>query len=200
MAKAWVVMLFSAILTLLIKNPSLTVKAMISGSHSAVNLSLELLAVYSLWLGFFKIIEKVGLADKLAWALKPIVKFLFPSLNDEGRKFVTMNISANILGLGNAATPMAINAVKTMDNGKETATDDMKMLVVLSATSLQLLPTTVIGLRASHGSINPTDFLLPCIVATIVSTVLGIVMVKTICLIKRKTAHAKKSVLMRRKI
>lgn len=191
MAKVWVIMLISAILTLLFRDPSAAVNAMVSGSHNAVELSLQLLALYSLWLGFFGIVERTGIADKLAWALKPIVKFLFPNISDEGRKYVTMNISANLLGLGNAATPMAINAVKAMDAGSETATENMKMLLVLSSTSLQLLPTTVIGLRASHGSVNPTDFLLAELVATVLSTFLGVITVKIIQAIKKRQKRKK---------
>ncbi len=89
-----------------------------------------------------------------------------------------MNISANLLGLGNAATPMAISAIKHMDDGSGKASTDMIMLTVISATSLQLLPTTVIGMRATAGSANPTDFLFPSLIATVLSTFIGIVLVK----------------------
>lgn len=193
MSKVWLIILLSAITTLLFKDPSAAINAMTKGSHAAVTLAMELVALYAFWLGFFAIIEKIGLADKLARLLKPVVRFLFPGLNDEGSKNVTMNISANILGLGNASTPMAIRAIAQMqgDNGK--ASDNMIMMVVISATSLQLLPTTVIGMRATHGSANPADFLLPTLAATIVSTVTGVVLVKLLGAIKRKIRAKKEA-------
>ena len=89
-----------------------------------------------------------------------------------------MNVSANLLGLGNAATPMAISAISRMDDGNPRASVDMIMLTVISATSLQILPTTVIGMRAAAGSANPADFLFPSLIATVLSTLIGIVGVK----------------------
>ena len=191
MSKVWYVMLLGAVSALLFTDPGKAVTAMISGSHAAVKLAIELAALYGFWLGFFGIIEKIGLADFLSRVLRPVVKFLFPGLNDKGRKFVTMNMAANLLGLGNAATPMAMRAIREMDNGGTRATQNMIMLTVISATSLQLLPTTVIGMRATHGSLNPADFLLPATVATVVSTILGITLVKLIGWLLRKL-HAKK--------
>ena len=174
----WVVMLIVSIAVLIFVNPSAALSAMTQGSLDSVNLAMRLVALYAFWLGFFSILEKIGLANKLAKILRPLVKFLFPKSKDETNKLVTMNMSANFLGLGNAATPMAINAVKSMDDGSGKATLNMIMLVVISSTSLQLLPSTVIALRAAHGSTNPTDFMLASLIATVTSTILGVVMVK----------------------
>lgn len=187
-------MLLSSVTALLFTNPGKAVTAMIAGSHASVKLAIELAALYGFWLGFFGIIEKIGLADKLGRLLHPVVNFLFPGLNKKGEKYVTMNMAANLLGLGNASTPMAIKAIKEMDDGSGKVSQNMIMLTVLSSTSLQLLPTTVIGLRATHGSVNPADFLIPATVATIVSTVLGITLVKLIGLMlkKRKIKKEKK--------
>ena len=212
-------MLLGAVSALLFTDPGKAVTAMIAGSHAAVKLSIELTALYGFWLGFFGIVEKTGIADFLGRRLHPVVKFLFPGLNKEGEKYVTMNMAANLLGLGNASTPMAIKAIAEMEkdvppteekphedgkpveknnapiratkktpledgkpveknNAPIRATKNMIMLTVISCTSLQLLPTTVIGLRATHGSVNPVDFLLPTVVATVASTLLGIVAVK----------------------
>ena len=187
-------MLLSSVTALLFTNPGKAVTTMIAGSHASVKLAIELAALYGFWLGFFGIIEKIGLADKLGHLLHPVVNFLFPGLNKKGEKYVTMNMAANLLGLGNASTPMAIKAIKEMDDGSGKVSQNMIMLTVLSSTSLQLLPTTVIGLRATHGSVNPADFLIPATVATIVSTVLGITLVKLIGLMlkKRKSKKEKK--------
>lgn len=198
-------MLLGAVCALLFTDPGKAVTAMIAGSHAAVKLSIELVALYGFWLGFFGIVEKTGIADFLGRVLHPIVKRLFPGLSKEGEKYVTMNMAANLLGLGNASTPMAIKAIaemekdldpkteeKLVENGKLVKTSkehyprnkkiraskNMIMLTVISCTSLQLLPTTVIGLRATHGSVNPVDFLLPTAVATVASTLIGIVAAK----------------------
>lgn len=191
MSKVWYVMLLGSIAALLFTDPGKAVTAMIAGSHASVKLAIELAALYGFWLGFFGIIEKIGLADLLSKWLRPVVRFLFPGLGEKGGKYVTMNMAANLLGLGNASTPMAIRAIGEMDTGSTRASQNMIMLMVISATSLQLLPTTVIGLRATHGSVNPADFLLPATIATVVSTLIGITLVKLIGLLGRKL-HAQK--------
>ena len=194
MSKVWYIMLLSSVTALLFTNPGKAVTAMIAGSHASVKLAIELAALYGFWLGFFGIIEKIGLADKLGRLLHPVVNFLFPGLNKKGVIHVTMIIAAHLLGLGSGSTRMAIKAIKEMDDGSGKVSQNMIMLTVLSSTSLQLLPTTVIGLRATHGSVNPADFLIPATVATIVSTVLGITLVKLIGLMlkKRKSKKEKK--------
>lgn len=171
-------------------SPAAAVNSLITGAHGAVELSLNLLALYAFWLGFFSLIEKLGLSRALERLLRPVISRLFPSCDEKTRKYITMNFSANLLGLGNAATPMAINAIKGMDNGSKRASVDMIMLTVISATSLQLLPTTVIGMRATAGSANPADFLFPSLVATVLSTAIGIIGVKLCALIfdRKKSA------------
>lgn len=171
-------MLSASLGLMIFTDPAAAVNAMIDGAHGAVELSLNLLALYAFWLGFFSLIERLGLSRGLEKLLRPVISRLFPSCDAETRKFITMNVSANLLGLGNAATPMAINAIKRMDDGGSRASTDMIMLTVISATSLQLLPTTVIGMRATAGSANPADFLFPSLVATVLSTLIGIIGVK----------------------
>lgn len=178
MGKIWIVMLVAAIATLLFTNPDAAVAAMIDGSQSAVELAMSLVALYAFWLGFFAILEKLGISDVIAKLLRPLLRFLFKDIDDESQKYITMNMSANLLGLGNAATPMGINAINRLSKDKTFATSNMIMMIVISATSLQLLPSTVIGLRATHGSVAPASFLPASIVATVLSTVLGILLVK----------------------
>ena len=178
MAIIWLIMLAASLGLMIFTDPSAAVNAMINGAHSSVELSLNLLALYAFWLGFFSLIEKLGLSRGLEKLLRPVITRLFPGSDEETRKYIAMNMSANLLGLGNAATPMAIEAVKRMDNGDKKASTDMIMLTVISATSLQILPTTVIGMRATAGSANPADFLFPSLVATVASTLIGIIGVK----------------------
>ncbi|MCH5164567.1 MAG: spore maturation protein [Clostridiales bacterium] len=178
MSKIWLIMLLSAISTALVRDPSIAVSAMLTGAKDSVELAMELVAVYGVWLGFFALLDKTGFANVIAKLLRPLIKFLFKGSSEEAQKYISMNMSANLIGLGNAATPMGINAVKLLGDEKESANTNVIMLVVISATSLQLLPTTVISMRAAHGSANAADFLLPCIIATIISTVIGIALVK----------------------
>ncbi len=178
MNRIWLIMLLASLVTALVKDPSIAISAMLSGATDAVSLAMELVAVYGVWLGFFALLEKTGISDVIAKLLKPIVKFLFKGSSEQAQKAVSMNMSANLIGLGNAATPMGINAIKLLGDEKEQANTNVIMLVVISATSLQILPTTVISMRAAHGSTSAADFLLPCIVATVVSTIVGVVLVK----------------------
>lgn len=178
MAVIWFIMLAGSLILMLFTNPAEATNAFITGAHNAVDLSLNLLALYAFWLGFFSLIEKLGLSKRLEQLLRPVIKRLFPSSDYETRKYIAMNMSANLLGLGNAATPMAMEAIKHMDVGSSRASTDMIMLTVISATSLQILPTTVIGMRATAGSANPADFLFPSLIATVLSTLIGIVGVK----------------------
>lgn len=172
-------MLIVSISTLLFINPDASLNAMLTGAQDALKLSMTLVALYAFWLGFFALLEKTGISKLIAKLLRPVVKFLFPNSSDETRQFITLNMSANFLGLGNASTPMAIKAINSMDDGKSTkASLNMIMLVVISATSFQLLPTTVIGMRAARQSVNPTDFLPATLIATSVSTIIGVTLVK----------------------
>ena len=192
MSKVWLIMLIAALSALLITNPDAAVGAMIDGSHSAVELAVNLVALYAFWLGFFAILEKLRISDAIAKLLKPLMRFLFKDIDDETEKYITMNMSANLLGLGNAATPMGINAINRLSKDKTFATSNMIMMIVISATSLQLLPSTVIGLRATHGSAAPASFLPASIVATVLSTVIGIALVKLFSRLFPDSAYAEK--------
>lgn len=181
----WLLILISSVTTLLFVNPDGALTAMINGSQNAVNLALTLVASYGFWLGFFKLLEKTGINKIVTKLLRPLIRFLFKDA-DEAESLISMNMSANLLGLGNASTPVGISAMKILEKGDDKPNENMIMLAVISATSLQLIPSTVIGMRISHGSVSPTSFLIPCIIATVSSTVIGITLVKVISLVKRK--------------
>lgn len=174
----WTLILFSGITVMLFVDPDGAVRAMLDGSEGAVKLALTLVATYGFWLGFFALIDAAGISDRLARFMRPIVKRVFKGIGPDTEKYVVANVSANLLGLGNASTPMGINAIGSMYEGKPYASTNMIMLLVISATSLQLIPSTVIGMRISHGSNAPTAFLLPCMIATISSTLIGVALVK----------------------
>ncbi len=178
MNRIWFIMIVASLSLLVWTSPSNILNTMVGAASDAFALSLELCAVYAVWLGILEIVEVSGLSDKLAKLLKPVIKKLFKIDDVETEKFIALNMSANILGLGNAATPMGINAMKRLDDGSGEATPAIIMLIVLNATSLQLLPTTVIGLRAAAGSQSPADIILPTLLATICTCSLGIILVK----------------------
>lgn len=150
---------------------------------NAVELSITFLGTISLWNGIMEIAKKTTLVDKLTKLLKPIINFLFPDLknNESVKKEISMNIIANILGLGNAATPLGLKAMKTMqkeNRKKDTLSNSMMMFIVLNTASLQLIPTNVIAIRTSLNSENPTSIIIPVWIATIVAAIVGIVFTK----------------------
>ena len=182
----WLIILISSTATMLFIDADGAIRAMLTGSTNAVNLALSLIATYGFWLGFFKLLESTGIAKIITRLLRPTIRFLFDNIDDETESLISMNMSANLLGLGNASTPVGISAMQKMDlhNGKTNT--NMIMLVVISATSLQLIPSTVIGMRITHGSLSPTAFLLPSIISTIFSTSVGILLVKIISSLTKK--------------
>lgn len=150
---------------------------------SAVDLSITFLGTICLWTGIMQIAKKTTLINKLANLLKPIMKLLFPDIKseDEAYKEISMNIVANILGLGNAATPLGLKAMKTMQKTnpqKDTLSNSMAMFIILNTASIQIIPTTVIAIRSSLGSANPTSIILPVWIATICAAIAGIVSAK----------------------
>lgn len=185
-------MMFLSILVLLITNPGAVLSEMVNASTDALSLCIELCAVYAVWLGMLEMVEASGLGEKLAKLLRPLIKKIFKVDNEEIQKIIALNVSANMLGLGNAATPMGIKAMQALDDKSGKANFSMIMLIVLNATSIQLLPTTVIGLRASAGSTNPSDIILPTLMVTFCTTLLGIILVHTIDKLIRKKARAKR--------
>ena len=185
-------MMLASLFVLIYVDPGATLTTMIDASTDALTLCIELCAVYAVWLGLLEIVDASGLGKKLAKLLRPIIKKLFKIDNEEIEKMIALNMSANILGLGNAATPMGIKAMQAMDDKSGVATYSMMMLVIVNATSIQLLPSTVIGLRANAGSSDPADIILPTILATIVTTSVGILLAILCNKIKIRLARKKK--------
>ena len=167
--------------------------AVMQGAQSGVTLAISIAGSLCLWAGIGRAMERSGLTEKLSRLLRPVMRRLFPSTREDSALAgaLSTNICANFLGLGNAATPMGINAVCEMDDKSGRATDGMIMLLVLSSTSLQLLPSTVIGLRAAKGSLSPASFLPACICATVLSTIVGITLVKLISFIEKSFVSRK---------
>ncbi len=148
-------------------------------TSSVVELSITLIGTMCLWSGIMEIAASTSIIDKLLKIIAPIMKFLFPDIEKDSKEYkeICMNIISNMLGLGNAATPLGIKAMKTMQekNGnKDRLTDSMVMFIILNTASLQILPTTVIAIRSSLNSENPTKIILPVWIATLCAAIAGI--------------------------
>ncbi len=151
--------------------------------ENAVQISINLLGTICLWNGIIKIAMNTELVDKLKRLLKPILKVLFPEIKEKDQAYseISMNIVANIMGLGNAATPLGLNAIKSMQKEnleKDRLSNSMAMFIIINTASIQIIPTTVIAIRTSLGSKNPTGMILAVWIATIGAAVSAIIMSK----------------------
>ena len=162
-----------------------------SSTENAVKLTLTLVGTTCLWSGIMEIASNTNIIKALTKVLKPIVLYLFPNVNKNKKAFdnIVMNIIANILGLGNAATPLGIQAMEELQRenfDKESLSDNMMMLIILNTSSLQLIPTTIIAIRTSLGSDNPTKIIFSVWFSTICAGVVGILVTKLLIKIDKK--------------
>lgn len=158
-------------------------KVIISSTDSTVKLTINLVGIMCLWCGIMKIAEKSGLTDKLAKILRPILKLIFKeaSKDEKAMGAIVMNLTANMMGLSNAATPFGIKAMEELDrlNKKSnSASNDMALFLVINAACVQFIPTTVISIRGAVGSQNPAETIIPAIIATGTAAIFGILVCK----------------------
>ncbi len=180
MSKIWLFMIISSLFVIVATAPEQALMVMMGASANGVQMSIEFLGIYAIWLGILQVLDDTRLSHKLSQLLSKPIRMIFGQTNPETEKNICLNVSSNILGLGSAATPFGIKAMQGMDNGSELATKGMIMLVVINSTGIQVLPTTVIGLRALAGSVSPSCIIWPTVVATFVPTIIGILLVKLI--------------------
>ena len=151
--------------------------------ESAVNLSITMLGTMCLWSGIINIASNTSIIQKINKILKPIIKFLFPEIkeNIKAQNEISMNMVANILGLGTAATPLGLKAMESLqkeNKNKKELSNSMIMLIVLNTASIQIIPTTIIAIRSSLQSENPTSIIFPVWIATICAATAGILVTK----------------------
>ncbi len=155
--------------------------ALMSGAGEAVTLTISLMGIMCLWTGIMNIAENTGVTEFVAKILSPLLKILFPRLKDEKAKnAIIMNMTANMLGLSNAATPLGLKAMqelKRLSDGKN-ATDEMCMFIVINTASLQLIPSTVIAMRMAAGSAVPADIIIPVWACSICVITAGVIAAK----------------------
>ena len=158
-------------------------ESFISSSTEAVNLCIFMLGVIGVWNGMMEIAVKSGLMKKIAKTMYPFIHWLFPDIppRHKANEYIAANMAANILGLGWAATPAGLKAMRELqklEEGGGRASDMMCAFLVLNISSLQLVPINMIAYRSQYGSVNPAAVVLPAICATMISTMAGIVFIK----------------------
>lgn len=158
--------------------PSTAFPVMIEGVRNAILLILKLTAIYAVWLSVLKMMEASKLDQKLSRGLKPLIRKLFKNESDEAYNWISINLATNMLGMGGASTPAGIKAMNAMCPEEGKATDNMLFLLVINATSIQLIPATVIALRATAGSSDASSIFWPTIIATFCSTMIGGILCK----------------------
>ena len=173
-------MLLSSLVATAIIAPSTVVSTMMNAAKMGVTMSVEFVGIYAVWMGIMQVMDDCKLSHKLSAVLSRPVRWIFGRTDKETEKNICLNIASNMIGIGSAATPYGIKAMKGLDKGSNKATRAMIMLVVINSTGIQLLPTTVIGMRAIAGSVSPSSILWPTIVATFIPTILGVLLVSAI--------------------
>lgn len=182
--KIWPIFIICSIIyALLFGNIEDLSNSIFDSADSAVNLTLTFFGTICLWNGIMEIAKKTSLINILNKLLKPFINFLFPDLknNKQAQNEISMNMVANLLGLGNAATPLGLKAMQTLqqtNKQKDTLTNSMVMFIVINTASMQIIPTNVIAIRSSLGSNSPSGIIIQVWFATIIAATFGIAATK----------------------
>lgn len=178
----WMFMIVSGVVAAAVQGEmDLVTQAALTGAKEAVALCIGLISILVFWMGMMRLAQDAGLLEKLSRLLQPVAGFLFPDVpkNHPAIGYILSNMSANFFGLGNAATPMGLKAMEELQKlnpDPKTATPAMCTLLALNTSSLTLIPTTIIGIRMEHGSVNPTEIIGTTIAATCLSTLTAILL------------------------
>lgn len=174
--------------------------AALQSAQDAVTLCITMMGVMSMWVGLMEIAKESGVVERLTRIIGPVLNFLFPKVprGSKAEEYISLNVIANVLGLGWAATPAGLNAMKELENLRKqqgqaegVATNEMCNFLILNISSLQLIPVNLIAYRSSYGSQNPTSVIAPAILATAFSTFVAIVFIVVINRIGKKHGRAK---------
>ncbi|MBK8131164.1 MAG: nucleoside recognition protein [bacterium] len=165
-------------------------KATVDAAKTSVELCIGLIGIMALWLGFMRLAEGAGLVQGLAKLMRPVMKRLFPDVPPDHPAMGSMlsNIAANMLGLGNSATALGLKAMqdlKSLSKLGDTATNAMATFLAMNSAAITLIPATVIAMRASAGSQNPTGIIGPTLIASVIALVVSMVAVKLLEKLKR---------------
>lgn len=169
-------------------------KSVLETGKAAISLTITLAGAYCLWCGILRIMDDSGLTARLASILRPLLKRLFPQVEpaSKAEEAIAENFAANLLGMGNAATPAGLSAMRELKhiaekNRQNLPTSAMCLFLILNNSSLQLIPTTLVSLRAAGGSASPADILLPALLSSAGSTLSALLLWRMMqCLLRRK--------------
>lgn len=182
--KIWIIFIFLGITYGIITNNIETINLeILNSTKKSLNMILEIFPLMAMWMGLMNIATKSGLLNKISNKIEPILRLIFKEIpkNHESFSLIATNIIANMFGLGNAATPIGIKAMKSLkelNNNSNTASNSMITFLILNTSGLTIIPTTIISLRMLNNSKNPTEIVIACIISTTLSTVAAILIDK----------------------
>lgn len=153
-------------------DPDAFLPSLLGGAENAIKTSVTLLCIYTVWMGISAVAEDAGINRGIARFLQPVCRKVFRTDDEGAAENIAMNVSCNLLGIGGAATPFAVKAIGELDKSRNTFAQNL--LFIINATSIQIVPTTVIALRAAAGSASAGDIVLPSLLTTLVSTGLAV--------------------------
>jgi len=170
----WLLLIIIGIIVAAINGqPEIITDSALQAANLGVKYSFDLIGLMTFWLGIMRLAEAAGLVDIMAKIIKPITRFLFPSVPSDHPAMgaILLNISANILGLGNAATPFGLKAMQELqklNHGSDTASDAMITFLAINTSCIVIIPATIIGVRVAAGSMNPTEIVGTTLFATLI--------------------------------
>ena len=174
MTVVWVVLMVASLAKMIVDSPVGVLTVMTDSVTQSVELCIKLAGAYCIWLGFIEIMRGLGILSAISVLLRPITRRLFGVVSPVAEEYLSVNMSANLIGVANASTPTAVKATEEMAKGKSKLTKGMAILFLINSSGLELLPSTVMGLRASAGSSSPADIFMPCLIVTVVTTALSV--------------------------
>jgi spore maturation protein A len=196
MSVVWVSLLAASVLAAAVNGKMADLTAAIASSaQSAVTLSIGLIGVVALWLGLVRVAEAAGALRGIARVARPVLRRLFPEVPPEhpAMASIVMNVAANLLGLGNAATPFGVEAMRRLEDLNPhpgTATDAQALFCAINTASLQIIPATIVALRAGAGARDPADVIAPVVLASACSVSVAVVASKGLARWSRRGGSA----------
>ncbi|MDW5298807.1 MAG: nucleoside recognition domain-containing protein [Sedimentibacter sp.] len=184
MKKLWAGLILLGLLFSFVNgSPKTVTNVLMFDLQKSVQLIISLLPIMAFWTGMMRIVERSGILNKISQLLKPVIKFLFKDVqnNTKAVNAIVMTIVANMLGIGNSATAFGIKAMQEMqksNRNKRLPNNSMCMFIIINVSSIQLIPLTIIKLRADSGAASPGDILMPTLIATTFSTIIAILLAK----------------------
>ncbi len=187
MNKIWIwIIIFSVIIGIINGESQAMTSCLFDSASSTVETCINVFGVMSLWAGIMKIAELSGFINKLQILVRPFMKILFPEVSktSPALPLIAMNMTANLIGIGNIATPLGIKAMQDMQKenpNKKRLSRPMMTFIILNTASIELIPSTVLALRTTYSSENPAEIVFPVLIASFVSAIAGIVLVRCLC-------------------